>query len=228
LSKFSISEEISQQLRNKNVPFNSNDNISGYIDGSELEDIQNELTSKFEEVLRTLIIDVDNDPNAKETALRLSKMYLHEVMAGRYYPAPIATAFPNTGYTGMIVVRAELRSLCAHHHQVMKGVAYIGVIPKFKVLGLSKYIRIAQWVARRGQIQEELCEQIATEIAKAAETEDVAVYLAMTHDCVENRGVGAYSSLTQTTVLYGEFDKADVKKEFMDNVQLQEMKTGAR
>ena len=56
----------------------------------------------------------------------------------------------------------------------------------------------------------------------ATESEDVAVYIAARHGCCENRGIGAHSSLTQTTVLHGQFHDASVKKEFFDNIALQQ------
>lgn len=223
-----MTERILQQLKKKGVHCNSNDNIADYLDGNDLEDMENEVIEKFESVLRSLVIDTENDPNTKETARRLAKTYIHELMRGRYYPKPDITAFPNQHYDGMLVVRAELRSLCAHHHQTMKGVAYIGIIPNGTVLGLSKYVRLAQWIARRGQIQEELTTQIAREIASVTRCENVGVYVAMSHDCVENRGVAAHSSLTQTTILLGEFKQAHVKEEFMHSIHMQELSTDAR
>jgi GTP cyclohydrolase I len=96
------------------------------------------------------------------------------------------------------------------------------------VIGLSKYTRIAQWCARRGTLQEELCNDIAHEIMKATASQDVGVYIAATHGCCENRGIMAHSSLTQTTVLHGQFHNADVKKEFFDNISLQEKFTDGR
>jgi GTP cyclohydrolase I len=152
-------------------------------------------------------------------------MYVNEVMSGRYEPRPEVTAFPNTGdhkYEGLLVVRAELQGLCAHHHQPVKGVAYIGIVPNGQVIGLSKYVRIAQWCASRGVLQEELCNHIAQEISKATDSDNVGVYLSMRHGCMENRGVMAHSSLTQTTVLNGSFRRPDLKKEFFDNIALQE------
>jgi GTP cyclohydrolase I len=147
-------------------------------------------------------------------------------MAGRYDPAPDATAFPNDSadrYEGMLVVRSELRSMCSHHHQPVVGVAYIGIIAANKLIGLSKYTRIAQWCARRGTLQEELCNDIAREIMKATDSKDVGVYIQATHGCCENRGIMAHSSLTQTTVLKGAFNEdMGTKKEFMDNIKLQQ------
>jgi GTP cyclohydrolase I len=153
-------------------------------------------------------------------------MYFNEIMAGRYEQGPDATAFPNDSadrYEGMLVVRSELRSMCSHHHQPVSGVAYIGIIAANKLIGLSKYTRIAQWCARRGTLQEELCNDIAREISRATDSENVAVYIQATHGCCENRGIMAHSSLTQTTVLKGTFkDDPHTKKEFFDNIKLQQ------
>jgi GTP cyclohydrolase I len=153
-------------------------------------------------------------------------MYFNEIMSGRYNLAPDTTAFPNDSdarYEGMLVVRSELKSMCSHHHQPVTGVAYIGIIAADKLIGLSKYTRIAQWCARRGTLQEELCNDIANEIMKATGSENVGVYIQAQHGCCENRGIMAHSSLTQTTVLRGAF-KHDVgtKKEFFDNIKLQQ------
>jgi GTP cyclohydrolase I len=202
------------------------DNISEYIKDNYKEELIDEATEAFETVLDTLLIDRATDPNSIGTARRLAKMYYNELMAGRYDPTPNATAFPNDtdgAYEGMLVVRSELKSVCSHHHQPVSGVAYIGIIAGPKLIGLSKYTRIAQWCARRGTLQEELCMDIAREIEFATGSTDVAVYIQATHGCCENRGVMAHSSLTQTTVLKGVFkDDPSVKKEFFDNIKLQQ------
>ena len=161
-----------------------------------------------------------------DTGRRLAKMYINELMSGRYNPMPNATAFPNhveDGYKGMLTVRSEIKSVCSHHHQPVAGVAYIGIIAADTLIGLSKYTRIAQWCARRGTLQEELNNEIANQISKATGAKNVGVYIQATHGCCENRGIGAHSSLTQTTVLRGAFAKdMGSKKEFMDNIKLQQ------
>jgi GTP cyclohydrolase IA len=206
--------------------FWAGDNISEYMSDAIKEKLIDEATVAFEGVLDALLIDRENDPNSKGTARRLAKMYYNEIMAGRYEPAPDCTAFPNDSadrYEGMLVVRSELRSMCSHHHQPVAGVAYIGIIAAEKLIGLSKYTRIAQWCARRGTLQEELCIDIANEIMAATGSKDVGVYIQAVHGCCENRGIMAHSSLTQTTVLRGAFKTDDsVKKEFMDNIKLQQ------
>lgn len=221
-----ISSIIRDRLRLNGKRYWAGDNISDFISEEEKQHLVDELTGKFEGVLDSLIIDRETDPNSRGTARRLAKMYVWEIMGGRYAARPDCTSFPNDSedrYEGMLVVRSEIRSMCSHHHQPVSGVAYIGILAANKLIGLSKYTRIAQWCARRGTLQEELCTDIAREIMAATGSENIGVYIQATHGCCENRGIMAHSSLTQTTVLHGAFrsDPA-VKKEFTDNIKLQQ------
>jgi len=222
----STSNKIKDKLKEAGKRFWAGDNISEYMEEGDQQKLIDELAPKFEAVLEGLVIDIENDPNSNDTGRRLAKMYINELMAGRYEPMPNATAFPNDSidrYEGMLVVRSELTSMCSHHHQIVRGVAYIGIIASEKLIGLSKYTRIAQWCAMRGTLQEELANDIVREIQKATGTENLGVYIQATHGCVENRGVKAHSSLTQTTVLKGSFkEDPGTKKEFMDNIKLQQ------
>ena len=227
----SKSKQIKARLQDAGIRYWAGDNISEVLQKGDKEELIDELTGKFEDVLDSLVIDRHNDPNSQDTGRRLAKMYVNELMAGRYDPMPNATAFPNhmeDRYTGMLVVRSELKSVCSHHHQPVSGVAYIGIIAADTLIGLSKYTRIAQWCARRGTLQEELAMDIAKEISNATGSKDVGVYIQATHGCCENRGIMAHSSLTQTTVLKGAFsDDHGTKKEFMDNIKLQQGFAGA-
>jgi GTP cyclohydrolase I len=221
-----LSQVLRERMRADGKRFWAGDNISEYVkDDFDKQWLIDEATRAFEGVLDALLIDRENDPNSQGTARRLAKMYFNEIMSGRYEPRPDATAFPNDSedrYEGMLVVRSELRSMCSHHHQPVSGVAYIGIIAAQKLIGLSKYTRIAQWCARRGTLQEELAIDIAREIQRATESDNVGVYIEAEHGCCVNRGIMAHSSLTQTTVLRGAFLKdASTKKEFFDNVALQ-------
>ena len=220
------SDKIKQRLKDNNVRYWANDNIADYIEEGEKQQLIDEAVPAFENVLQSLLIDTKTDPNSIDTARRMAKMYINEIMSGRYDKMPNPSAFPNYiegGYEGMLVVRSELTSLCSHHHQTVKGVAYIGIIAGPKLLGLSKYTRIAQWCARRGTLQEELNVMIANAIQKETGSEHVGVYVQATHGCCENRGIMAKSSLKQTTVLRGAFkDNGATTKEFMDNIKMQQ------
>ena len=218
--------QIKQKLEDAGIRYWAGDNISQVLQKGDKEALIEEATEAFEHVLDSLVIDRNTDPNSQGTAKRLAKMYFNELMSGRYDPVPKATAFPNhedDRYEGMLVVRSELKSVCSHHHQPVTGVAYIGIIASAKLIGLSKYTRIAQWCARRGTLQEELANDIAREIAKATGADHLGVYIQATHGCCENRGIMAHSSLTQTTVLKGAFkNDPGTKKEFFDNIKLQQ------
>jgi GTP cyclohydrolase I len=223
-----LADVIRFKMKRDGKRFWAGDNISEYLDDNGIykNKLIAEAAEAFETVLDRLLIDRETDPNSQGTARRLAKMYYNEIMSGRYEPSPDCTAFPNDNeerYEGMLVVRSELRSMCSHHHQPVSGVAYIGVIAASKLIGLSKYTRIAQWCARRGTLQEELANDIAREIMKATDSENVGVYVQAEHGCCTNRGIMAHSSLTQTTVLKGAFrDDAGTKKEFFDNIKLQQ------
>ena len=219
------SDKIRERLEANNVRYWANDNIADYIEEGEKQELIEEATEAFENVLQHLLIDTKRDPKIMDTGRRMAKMYINEIMSGRYDPMPNPSSFPNYiegGYEGMLVVRSELTSLCSHHHQTVRGVAYIGIIAGPKLLGLSKYTRIAQWCAMRGTLQEDLNVMIANAIQQETGTEHVGVYVQATHGCCENRGIRAHSSLTQTTVLRGSFKEDAVKKEFIDNVKLQQ------
>lgn len=226
------SNKIQKKLKEAGKRFWAGDNIADFLEEGDREALIDELVPKFESVLDGLVIDRKNDPNSNQTGRRLAKMYVKELMAGRYEPMPNATAFPNVTedrYEGMLVVRSELKSVCSHHHQPVTGVAYIGIIAADTLIGLSKYTRIAQWCARRGTLQEELCNDIAREIMEATGSNDVGVYIQATHGCCENRGIMAHSSLTQTTVLKGSFkEESKVQQEFMDNIKLQQSFAGGK
>jgi GTP cyclohydrolase IA len=191
-----LSQILREQMKTRGRRFWAGDNISDYMSDAVKEKLIDEATVAFEGVLDALLIDRETDPNSKGTARRLAKMYYNEIMAGRYEPPPDATAFPNDStdrYEGMLVVRSELtQSMCSHHHQPVSGVAYIGIIAANKLIGLSKYTRIAQWCARRGTLQEELCIDIANEIMAATASKDVGVYIQAVHGCCENRGIMAH------------------------------------
>ena len=146
--KKTTSQRIREQLEKDGIRYWAGDNISKCITESDKESLIDEVTEKFEGVLDSLLIDRFNDPNSMDTPRRLAKMYINEIMSGRYDPAPKVTAFPNddaeSRYGGMLVARAEILSMCSHHHQPVKGVAYIGLLAGQNLIGLSKYARIAQ------------------------------------------------------------------------------------
>ena len=221
-----ISKVIKDRLKADGRRYWAGDNISDYIAPGEKEKLIDELNAKFDAVLDSSDLASAHSHTSWQDAYLYHDCWDRSHDRSLDYPAPDATAFPNEmedRYEGMLVVRSELRSVCSHHHQPVTGVAYIGIIAADRLIGLSKYTRIAQWCSRRGTLQEELCNDIAKEIMKATGSADVGVYIQATHGCCENRGIMAHSSLTQTTVLKGSFfNDPGTKKEFFDNIKLQQ------
>ena len=106
------SDMIKERLTQAGKRYWAGDNISEYLEEGDKESLIEELTPKFEAVLDGLVIDRHNDPNSMDTGRRLAKMYINELMSGRYNPMPNATAFPNTdedAYKGLLVARSEIK-----------------------------------------------------------------------------------------------------------------------
>lgn len=220
----SASERIKSRITEANAKFYAADNISEFIKEGDIPELIDEVAEKFEGVLQSLIIDTTNDPNSSGTAKRLAKMYVNEIMGGRYHAEPDPNAFPNDGkYDQLIMIRCEIKSMCSHHHQPVKGICYVGCKPGKKLLGLSKYSRIVEHIARRGHLQEEMTEMIAARLLELTESPAIGVFVRARHGCCENRGINSPNSTTQTTVLKGELlENHSLKTEFMDNIKLLE------
>jgi len=213
-----ISDEIKQRLKERNVRFHSNDNISEHIAPYEIDLLQEEVEQKFKAVLDSLVIDTENDHNTNETAKRVAKMYVHEIFGGRYKPVPKITAFPNMGYKSLYTSGPiSIRSTCAHHFQNIVGKCWVGIVPEDEVIGLSKFNRIVHHIAERPQIQEEMTTQIAKALSEYAKTPNVAVVVKAEHHCMTHRGVREHESDMTTAIMLGAFQSDPyLKQEFYD------------
>ena len=164
------SDEIRKRLDEAGVRYWAGDNISvkyykKVISRNLLKNLQ---VSLMEFRIVYLLIEIQIQQYGYRQTF---KMYINELMSG-FRSMPNATAFLiriEDGYKGMLVVRSELTSLCSTTTSA-RGVGYIGILAAEKLIGLSKYTRIAQWCARRGTLQEELNNDIAREIMKATDS----------------------------------------------------------
>ena len=156
-----ISKIIRARVQSAGQRFHCNDNIAEYINSdSELDQLVDEVSDRFQAVLESLIIDTDNDHNTRDTARRVAKMFIHETFGGRYRPVPKVTSFPNLGYKSLYTTGPiSIRSTCAHHFQNIVGRCWVGILPEDEVIGLSKFNRIVHHIAERPQIQEEMTVQ---------------------------------------------------------------------
>jgi GTP cyclohydrolase I len=176
---------------------------------------------KLEELFDILRIDHRNDHNTRETPQRVAKMYVEEILAGRYTAPPKITEFDNAQAYDQLIVTGpiELRSMCAHHMMPIYGAAYIGILPAAdgKIIGLSKYDRIVEYFASRLQIQEELVKQIGQYIIEMTAPRGLAVRISAVHMCKTQRGVRtSHRSRMVNTYYWGEMAQdAELKREFL-------------
>jgi len=216
------SDRIRARLQAARQPFRANDNIAAFIEPGELDALTEEVAERIDAVLQSLVIDTANDHNTKETGARVARMYIGEVFAGRYAPSPDLTAFPNVqSYDELYLVGPiTVRSTCAHHLQNIRGSCWIGIYPGKNVLGLSKFYRLAEWIAARPQIQEEMTIQIADLLEAETAAEGIAVVVKAEHMCVTHRGVKEHASDMTTSVLRGVLrDSSDTRTEFFRLLQ---------
>ena len=216
-----ISEIIRDRIKLNKKRFHANDNISDFINPGELEILQREVAEKVKDLLKSLVIDIDNDHNSQETAQRVAKMYLQEVFKGRYHKRPNVTDFPNAKKLDEIYTLGPIsvRSACSHHMVPIIGIAHIAYIPVKKVVGISKLARTVEIFARRLQTQETMTQQIATSIYNAMKPKGVAVFIKAIHQCMTTRGVEKPNVSTITNTFLGDFKtNNDLQRQFLNYI----------
>jgi len=215
-----VSQKIRERLQAARQRFHANDCIAPYIEPGELAALQAEVEAKMQSVLQSLVIDTESDHNTRETARRVARMYLTEVFRGRYMPMPPVTEFPNIERLNelMIVGPITVRSACSHHLCPILGRLWIGVLPNehSNLIGLSKYVRLADWLMSRPQIQEEAVTHLADLLQETMQPDGLALVMEADHFCMQWRGVKDTDSKMINSVMRGSFLKdANLRREFL-------------
>ncbi len=184
---------------------------------------------KIKAAIRTIIEELGDDPNReglRETPDRVARMY-DEVFEGmRYTNDEIAQmfdkCFEDVRTNDLVIVKdIEVFSFCEHHLALMYNMkCHIGYIPNQKVIGLSKIARICDMVAKRLQLQERICSDIAEILQKVCETEDVIVVVEGEHSCMTARGIKSRGAKTRTSAIRGLFDTDhELRNEFYNLIK---------
>ena len=221
----SVSARIRDRIKSDGGSFLANDNISEYIKPGELIELGVEVADRVRDLLETLVIDVENDHNTRETAERVSRMYINEVFKGRYHEQPKVTSFPNAKKLDEIytVGPMTVRSACSHHFVPIIGNVWIGIKPGSRVIGLSKFSRVADWVFSRPHIQEEAVMILADEIEKLCEPQGLGIIIKAEHYCMKLRGVKEPQCSMVNSVVRGDFrHDPSLKQEFFELVRQQQ------
>lgn len=164
----------------------------------------------YDNFLKSMGFDTQADPNTQKTGYRYAKSFVEDLIAGCLEQPPVITAFPNDGYTGIVLEKnIPFSSMCSHHNREINGVVHIAYIPgkdKGKVIGLSKMNRLVEFYSRRPQIQEGFTVQLHRHLDKVLEhNRGVAVVVEAEHGCVKCRGVKHKGASMSTSQLSGYF-----------------------
>lgn len=181
------------------------------------EEKMHKIAHHFKIIMETLGLDL-NDDSLRGTPKRVAKMYVKEIFSGlNPKNKPVISKFNNSyNYDEMLVEKnITLHSYCEHHFVPILGFAHIGYFSSGNVIGLSKLNRIVKYYAKRPQVQERLTVQIAEELKRALESDDVAVVIDAEHLCVKTRGVEDNASSTITSSYHGKFKDENVRNEFL-------------
>lgn len=174
----------------------------------------------FGQILSTLGLDLTDD-SLRKTPYRYAKMLVEELFCGlndNSFPSITTQENKFAYHQPLIESNISVQSFCEHHFVPILGYCHIAYIPKDRVIGLSKLNRIAQYFAKRPQVQERLTRQIRTTLSEILGTPDVAVVIDALHLCVKMRGVQDQDALTRTMDLGGEFLVESMRKEFLNAI----------
>jgi GTP cyclohydrolase I len=118
---------------------------------------------------------------------------------------------------GQLVVVAGMHvwSVCEHHLLPFEVTVSVGYVPVGRVLGLSKFARLAQRAAHKLQIQERLIEEISIQAQQLVQTEDVAVLGIGRHLCMEARGPKTRATTTSFATSGTFARRAALRRDFL-------------
>ena len=185
------------------------------------------MDKRVEECVEQLLKCIEGESELREglveTPKRVAKMY-DEIFGGySCNPDEVLKKTFDAGYDeekpyeqGMVIVKdIDFYSHCEHHMVPFVGKVNIGYIPKDRVVGISKFVRLVEGYAHRLQIQERLTDQIASAIERELQPQGVIVVVEAQHMCMKLRGVRNSTSCTVTSAVRGAFCNAETRQEFM-------------
>lgn len=215
-------EEMHEELGNAHIATSAQNPVRP--DAFELSDEEKitRIKKDVESILLTLGMDLTDD-SMKGTPNRVAKMFVKEIFGGlNPERKPKPSTFDNHYKYGEMLVEKNitLYSTCEHHLLPIIGRAHVAYISTGRVIGLSKMNRIVEYYAKRPQVQERLTMQIVQELQRALNTEDVACVIDAKHLCVNSRGIKDIESSTVTSEFGGKFKDPQVRREFLEYIQL--------
>lgn len=171
--------------------------------------------ARIETAVRDLLHAIGEDParpGLLDTPRRVADFWREFV---DYKPGTINTVFEDASCDAVIVGHMRVWSLCEHHLMPFWCDVSVGYVPNGKVLGLSKFGRIAHRHAHRLQLQERLVSGIADEVKATTNSPDVMVMGRGEHLCMTMRGIRTGSCMISTSA-HGRYrEDAAMRSEFL-------------
>ena len=180
---------------------------------------------KVEAAIKLLLEGIGEDPTREgllETPARVARMY-GEIAGGMDQSAEEHLSKTFAVASNDLVIERDITfySLCEHHLLPFYGKAAIGYIPNGRVAGLSKLARTVEVYARRLQLQEQLCAQVADALMDYLAPQGAIVLMEAEHMCMTMRGIKKPGSKTVTTVTRGCFaDDFQLQQRFLQMVKM--------
>jgi GTP cyclohydrolase I len=180
-----------------------------------------------ENAVRTLIRWAGDDPDREgllATPSRVARAY-EEWFAG-YDEDPrdyLKRTFEEVaGYDEIVLLRdVHFVSHCEHHMAPILGRVHIAYLPRNRVVGISKLIRLVDAYARRLQVQERLTAEIASCLDSVLRPHGVAVVVEGAHECMTTRGVRRADVTMVTSRMLGVFrNQPETRAEFLAAIDL--------
>ena len=164
-----------------------------------------------EDAIRTILTWIGEDPSREglsETPARVARAYKSYFAGYDQNPEEyLRKTFEETaGYDEMVLLRnIPFQSHCEHHMAPIIGRAWVGYVPRSRVVGISKLARVVEAYASRLQIQERMTAEIANIIDEVLQPQGVAVVIKAAHHCISSRGVKKHRVDLTTSRMLGCF-----------------------
>jgi GTP cyclohydrolase I len=169
----------------------------------------------LEAIARQLLVEIGEDPDREglqDTPARYARWWREFT---QYEPGSVDTLFETTASGSLVAVSGiNVWSLCEHHLLPFSCRITIGYLPREKMLGLSKFARVAHQQAHKLQSQEQLSHQIADEIERLTGSPDVGIVGRGEHLCMAMRGIRTPAAMT-TAVWRGALQDSALRNELI-------------
>ncbi len=110
-------------------------------------------------------------------------------------------------------------TLCPHHLLPCHFSVYIGYVPNERILGLSKFSRIATAIGHRPIIQEMYSRELAKVVWDGLRPKGVGVFVIGEHGCMRARGIMQDVNVSTSVLMGVMLDRPEVRAEFLSVVK---------